>query len=660
MRSFCLMLIIMVFSSVTTAGSFRTDSLEKLLPLAKTEVSRAEILSALCMEYGNIDADKAIDYGNEVIELASKLQQKKILGDAYIFLGLAYNIKGDIDNARLNYFKCYKIRNGLNDVSGIAAVLNNIGLLYYRESDFDNAVSYLEKSAKYAKKSNNVTVLKAVCKNLSEIYNKLHDFRSAWEYDRIYANIQDSLLNSEKKKRITELEALYENEKKQHKIDDLENQRKIYDNEIKKQRQIFIVVLIFLVIVLLLFLLLYRGYRNKQKTNKLLKEQYAVIADQKEELEKLSIVAEKSQAGIMICNANGEIVWVNRGFENLTGYTIEEFIKEYGSDLKSISTNKEIEKELRLMEEEQKAIRYESYHYTKNGEFVWTSVTHTPVFEFKDKMTRIISVYNDITELKIAEEALKSKNKDINDSLEYASTLQQSMLPDEKIFSDCFTDYFIINKPKDIVSGDFYWIYLKNNTYYVAVADCTGHGVPGAFVSLIGINLLNSIMKRKPAESPGDILTILNKEVIKVFKENEPGNISDGMDITLISYRPGDTFLNFAGAINTLVLIRNGSCHDYVGNRKSIGGRTKLAHDFQTKKIELIPGDNIYMFSDGYADQFGGEKGRKLLLKTFKEHLAYINSMNMGDQKDYLLKQFDLWKGDENQVDDVMVLGIRI
>lgn len=250
---------------------------------------------------------------------------------------------------------------------------------------------------------------------------------------------------------------------------------------------------------------------------------------------------------------------------------------------------------------------------------------------------------------------LKDKNQEITDSINYAQRIQNSLLPDLNEIENKHKNLFVIFKPKDIVSGDFYWINSKENELNIVAADCTGHGVPGAFMSLIGIEKLNDIYEKQ--SSPSKILSGLNNSVKHTLKQNSTSNAKDGMDLAYISIRENN--LIYAGANRPLYIMRKGNFEitEIKADKVAIGGFTEFDYFFKEHTITLNKGDRVYVFSDGYADQFGGEFGKKLMTKRFKEMIIESYNYTMAEQKMYLINQFELWRNEQDQIDDVLVIG---
>ncbi|HLO58198.1 MAG TPA: two-component regulator propeller domain-containing protein [Bacteroidales bacterium] len=248
---------------------------------------------------------------------------------------------------------------------------------------------------------------------------------------------------------------------------------------------------------------------------------------------------------------------------------------------------------------------------------------------------------------------LSMKNKDILDSITYAKRIQLAILPTEILFEKTF----ILYKPKDIVSGDFYWMNVAGGKEFAAAVDCTGHGVPGAFMSFIGFTSLNKIIIEQGIYNPAAILDRLNIEVAVTLHQKGEAIVNDGMDISLICYSPDTGILEFSGAFNSLVIIRNKELIEIKADRFAIGRSTGNEKNFTNHTFKVEKGDSVYMFSDGYADQFGGPDGKKFKTSTLKELLRNISESDTETRLKILDSAFENWKGNGEQIDDVLVFG---
>jgi serine phosphatase RsbU (regulator of sigma subunit) len=269
-------------------------------------------------------------------------------------------------------------------------------------------------------------------------------------------------------------------------------------------------------------------------------------------------------------------------------------------------------------------------------------------------------IFKNYSEKKKLSHSLAEKNQEITDSINYAKRIQEAILPSTQLLSDYFSDHFVFYKPKDIVSGDFYWIAETNEKIIFTAVDCTGHGVPGAFMSFIGYSLLNQIVKENKITQPAEILKILSKRIKQnLQQQNITSSVKDAMDIALCSYDKKNKTLEYSGAYNPLYYFRNSQFYDIKPDKIAIGNfseQTKYTHH----KMEVQENDILYIFSDGYADQFGGQKQKKFSYKQFREVLFTIHKKPMTEQQKILQDTFVSWKKHNEQTDDVLIVGIKI
>ena len=259
---------------------------------------------------------------------------------------------------------------------------------------------------------------------------------------------------------------------------------------------------------------------------------------------------------------------------------------------------------------------------------------------------------------------LHTKNKEILSSINYAQRIQAALLPSRKDVKKYMPNAFILYMPKDIVAGDFYWLEQVSNKTIFAAADCTGHGVPGAMVSVVCNNGLNRSVREQGITDPGKILDATRKIVIDEFEKSEE-EVNDGMDIALCSLEPnlenGNTKLQYAGAHNPLWVIREGmyEVEEYKADRQPVG-KYRSTENYTTHSLEVSSGDQLYIFSDGYSDQFGGDRGKKYFITNFQKFLLQIKDLPLEDQKQALIDEHERWKGSHEQIDDICVIGFRI
>jgi serine phosphatase RsbU (regulator of sigma subunit) len=251
--------------------------------------------------------------------------------------------------------------------------------------------------------------------------------------------------------------------------------------------------------------------------------------------------------------------------------------------------------------------------------------------------------------------------KQVTDSIHYAKRIQEAILPPQELFDQLMPNSFVLYKPKDIVSGDFYWLDKKGDSIYCAAVDCTGHGVPGAFMSIVGSNLLKDAVNNTNLYAPSEIMDKLNEGVASTLHVGlTEKQTKDGMDMTLVAIDYKKLELQFAAAFNPLYIVRDGQLIQHKADKFPVGAFVGETRKFANCTVELKKGDTIYIFSDGYADQFGGPKGKKFMAGTFRNLLLEVSSLTAHEQKKRLDETIEKWRGQLEQVDDILIIGIKI
>lgn len=282
--------------------------------------------------------------------------------------------------------------------------------------------------------------------------------------------------------------------------------------------------------------------------------------------------------------------------------------------------------------------------------------------EYSDgKMESVLIVSHDITERKLIELEIKEKNRNINESINYSRRIQNAIIPDTKLIQSLFPESFILYKPRDVVSGDFPWFHYDGDNVYLAAVDCTGHGVPGAMLSLVGYFQLNNIVESHGECDPGKILDMLDEKVNStLIKTGNTDNIKDGMDIGFCKINMKKRTLEFAGAHRPLYYVSKDGFQELKGNRWAIGGGTyKNQTTFTNYKIEFKKGESVFFFSDGLPDQFGGPDNKKFGTARIKAVIETYASGSIAELHDAMNEEFYAWKGEGKQTDDVLMIGIK-
>ncbi|MES2139771.1 MAG: SpoIIE family protein phosphatase [Bacteroidota bacterium] len=256
---------------------------------------------------------------------------------------------------------------------------------------------------------------------------------------------------------------------------------------------------------------------------------------------------------------------------------------------------------------------------------------------------------------------IEEKNKNITDSINYAKRLQNAILPSVEMIDKILPEYFILYLPKDIVSGDFYWVSHSENKIIVAAIDCTGHGVPGALLSIVGHNAINQTVNELGITQPSKILDSMNDIIKKILNHDNGTEIKDGMDMALCTYDKTTGVLEYAGANNPLYIISEKKLHIIKASKLTVGTiQEQTVNSPINHSVQLKKGDCFYIFSDGYVDQFGGEKNKKFKTSLLKNLLLSLNDHSMEEQKKMIYNEFKRWQGNNEQVDDVLLIGIRV
>jgi PAS domain S-box-containing protein len=287
-------------------------------------------------------------------------------------------------------------------------------------------------------------------------------------------------------------------------------------------------------------------------------------------------------------------------------------------------------------------------------------VNAIPEFDEVNKLESVLVVSHDITERKMIELEIQNKNKKITESINYAKRIQNAILPNNRVINKALPDSFILYKPRDVVSGDFPWFVQMKDEIFIAAVDCTGHGVPGALLSLIGYFLLNDIVRSRKITEPGKILDMLDEGVTTTLRQDEDATTKDGMDIALCKINLSKREVEYAGAHRPLYVMKNGVMNEVKGNKFPIGGGIfKNQTNFTNTRLKLDKGDSIYFSSDGFPDQFGGEEGRKFGPRRVREIVEQVHTSSMSNAMNIFDQQWEGWRGNTKQTDDVLLIGIK-
>lgn len=379
------------------------------------------------------------------------------------------------------------------------------------------------------------------------------------------------------------------------------------------------------------------------------------------------LVNHANDALLVVDIVNASILHVNPSAEKMLGYTAEQF---RNISLLDLHPPEYLEKSSNIVADvwEKGGLIYDDLPFVKADKTLIPVECSARVVSFRDR-PGIVIYARDIAdrlamqkEIQRQNELISLKNKDITDSINYARGIQQAILPDRKILLSSFVDSFVLMQPRDIVSGDFYWFYRKENIVLIAAADCTGHGVPGALMSMIACSFMNEVVTEMQILEPAKILNEVRKKVIRILNQQSQLNDNrDGMDVSLVSINLGTREILFSGAFNPLVLVRKKELTEIKGDKFPVGAHIdKDLRPFTQHSLKGEAGDELYLFTDGFMDQFGGPDNKKFKKKAFLELLKKEIGQPMVMKKEMMKNAFNDWKGGHEQVDDVLVVGLRL
>jgi len=377
-------------------------------------------------------------------------------------------------------------------------------------------------------------------------------------------------------------------------------------------------------------------------------------------------ILDKLNTLIVVLNKSGSIKYVSKSAQQLLGFNPQDLLGNAWWEIIRFSKPEGEEVKYKILKTfDHQSITAQTFEHklrTSVGGTKWVRWNVSYLNE-----DQLIGIGYDITDNKNNEKRLiesnkqlLEQNKDITDSIYYAQRIQQSILQTQEQLSSYFDDSFLLYKPKDIVSGDYYWFYEDESYKYIAAIDCTGHGVPGAMMSMVANSMFKEVFINRKISNPSEILKALDEELEKSINKNQDATFNDGMDVSLIRINKTTLELAFAGAFRSILISRGNDIAELKGSRYPIGFYSGIEKKFDTQLFQLQKNDGVYLFTDGFIDQFGGEKNKKLNKSNFKDLLRTINDMSMEEQEAFLEYSFNNWRQDNDQTDDVLVIGVKI
>ena len=555
---------------------------------------------------------KALDLYLKSLKISEEIKDSLRILTATINIGLLYQKNQQThEKAREYYLKAIPLSRDLDDQDAIGTICVNLGEIYFEQEEYDFALGYFERSLEAFKESNTADLSYPMA-NIGKVYARLNEFQKAIEY-------QENALVIAKRQ----------------------------NSELGMSR-------------------IHLG----------LAQTYKLMGDNRSAINHYEKARDLS-------TAVGALYELKESYENLAKIyaSLSDFDKAYEyqslvTDLKDTLLSEDSQHQINSLQ-----IQYQTESMLQENELLKRDVE---LREAKNKQ-QLILIYSLIigfilvcvfivyfirayNQKRKVNQELVRKNKliteqkqEITDSIQYAKKIQNAVLTPGDYIENLLPERFILFRPRDIVSGDFYWLTDQGDRIICAIADCTGHGVPGAFMSLLGITYLNEIVTKNPDLSAGRILDELSDNVMKSLHQSvEKSRVMDGMDIVLIILDRQNIKAEFAGANNSLLHFRDNKLMEYKPDYRPIGFHVTKNASFTTHYIDLNKGDVLYAYSDGFQDQFGGPKGKKFMIKNFKNLLKEVHHLSMDKQKELLESALDQWMENTSQIDDILVMGIRI
>ena len=604
----------------------------------------------------------------KALRLSEQSNEMRGIIDAQNLIGQIKVDLGEYETALQSHLIALENAEIIKDNIKISESLNFIGDLYFSQNQIEQSINYYQQSLKHAEDSKiNTQILNNLYK-LGRIYESLNNYQEAYKYYK-----RSLLIEEEAKNKEGMMFCLVGIGSVSSKRQNYFQANIIYNKALNIANELNVL-----------------SYQSLCYTHlgDLMREQKEYVKARDFYLKALRIAdsleykKDRRDCYLNLAHTNQNLQFYSDAYYFLarfvevsdTLFNLESNERKMRMQIRFDLRNKEKEIEILKEREQQSAI-------VKNfliGGFALISLVAFLFFylsRIKQRSNRLLQERNseieqqkeeistNLEQLAFVNSELAKKNQQITDSIIYASTIQETILPSFSVFKKYFPQSFVFFKPRDIVSGDFYWLHSIKGKLYLALADCTGHGVAGAFMSMIGYTLLNSVVEENKELTPAGILGQLNEKILVALHQHENNDLSkdDGMDISLFSYDSAKKELEFSAANHSLIISQNNKLEIYSGDIFSIGGTFALKTDkeFTNHKIAINSPATVYLFSDGFQDQFGGIENHKFMHSKFISLIETICNKTIDEQLQILETSFDEWKGIEKQTDDVLVIGLR-
>ena len=601
------------------------------------------------------------------LEQFDSLGNKMEVGTMLTNIGVIYKNWGDYQKATEYYQQNLDLQEELGDTLQIARALSNMGNIYYYVGvDFQKALEYYKQSLEYFQLFDNPLNIADAYNNIGLVYREMNDFGEALvnfrHALRLFEQVdfKPGIATSQNHMGNIYLEGGNYNDALRYSQNALRINREIGNRKemASNMRDIGRV---------------YLALKNYDEALSYLRQSLALNQELGHKREVFEIFKDISR----VYESQGDYKTALENFKEYTDLKDSSISEEYLKQISELETKyetdrKERELELQrsqLAEKEAEAMALEAENKRQRifiisvvfGLLVVAVFSILLYRQFRQKKRANILLAEQNLEISQQRDQIMTQKQEITDSITYASRIQKAILPPDVILDKNLKDHFIFYKPRDIVSGDYYWMTEVENKIVVVAADCTGHGVPGAFMSMLGVSFLNEIVNKNRVTSAALILNDLRRNVVdSLHQTGEEGEAQDGMDIALVVIDPENKKVEFAGAYNPLYLFRKNELIEYKADKMPIGIHFVRDYEFQNNVIDYQDDDRLYIFSDGYMDQFGGESGKKYMTRKFKEILIDIHQKPFREQAEILDITFEEWRGPIEQIDDVLVIGLQL
>lgn len=553
--------------------------------------------------YAQANYTKAIEYYGKSLKIQEKIGNKEGIAISVNNMGNIYYDQGNYKKAIDNYARSLKIEEELKNTKGIATALNNIGSIYFEQGDYTKAMDYYTRGLQMEEKLGDKQGLASSLINVGNVHKAQGNYSKALDYGMRSLTIAQ------------EIGAVYETKLAAKNLWETNKALGRYKEALSMYE---------------LFVESRDSLESEENQKEVISQEYKYAYEKQAAADSVAFAKEKEITDIQLEKQDVELnAKRNQQYALIGGLVLIALFAFFMYNRFKVTRRQKV-----IIEETNQALNY----------------TNDELAAQRDEIEKQKEV------VEKANHELGVKNQEIMDSITYAKRIQSAILPPAKLVKEYLREHFILYKPKDVVAGDFYWLEYKDGKVLFAAADCTGHGVPGAMVSVVCNNALNRSVREHGLTDPGEILSKTREIVIQEFEKSEE-DVKDGMDIALCTL-DGNT-LHYAGANNPLWIIRKGEIIETKANKQPIGQFDNPV-PYTTHSFELQKGDALYIFSDGYVDQFGGEQGKKFNAKAFRDLLLGIQDRSMEEQKSKIDDTFETWRAGGEQVDDVCIIGVRI